>query len=140
MAADRSVSASPFPAATEPESAATGLPDIAGIDRKQAEALLGNEREMFVELLRGFVTEYGGTPARIEALLAAGDRAAAAACLHKVRGTASYLGATEVVRSARQLEDALKAGTADVAGLVAEYAGCLGALLHAARPWLAGAA
>jgi HPt (histidine-containing phosphotransfer) domain-containing protein len=135
MAANPSTPASPSQAGTA--SAADGLPDIAGIDRKQAEALLGSEREMFVELLRGFVAEYGGTPVRIETLLATGDRAAAVACLHKVRGTASYLGATEVVRCARELEDALKAGATDVAGLVADYGDCLGALLHAARPWLA---
>jgi HPt (histidine-containing phosphotransfer) domain-containing protein len=115
----------------------TSLPEITGIDRQQVEAMLGGEREMFFELLRDFVAEYGDSAAWIEAALARGDRAGAAARLHKVRGTAGYLGATEVVRTSRQLEDALKTGSTDIPALFAEYARCFATLVQAAAPWLA---
>jgi HPt (histidine-containing phosphotransfer) domain-containing protein len=115
----------------------TSIPEIAGVDRQQVETMLGGDGEMFVELLRGFVGEYGHSASWIEAALARGDRTGAAAHLHKVRGTAGYLGATGIVRTSRQLEDALKAGGNGTSALFADYARCLGELVQAAAPWLA---
>jgi HPt (histidine-containing phosphotransfer) domain-containing protein len=118
----------------------TSLPEIAGVDRQQAETVLGGDRGLFVELLRGFVAEYGDSAGWIEAALARGDRAGAAACLHKVRGTAGYLGATGIVRASRALEDALKAGGGEIPALVAAYARCLAEVVQSAAPWLAAPA
>jgi HPt (histidine-containing phosphotransfer) domain-containing protein len=118
----------------------TRLPEIAGVDRQQVETMLGGDGEMFVELLRGFVAEYGDSANWIEAALARGDRAGAAARLHKVRGTAGYLGATGIVGASRQLEDALKAGSSEIPALLAGYARCLAEVVQAAAPWLAAPA
>jgi HPt (histidine-containing phosphotransfer) domain-containing protein len=95
---------------------------------------------MFVELLRGFVAEYGDSASRIEAALARGDRAGVAAHLHKVRGTAGYLGATGIVRTSRQLEDALRTGGNGIPALFADYARSLAEVVQAAAPWLAAPA
>ena len=116
------------------------IPEIAGIDRQQVETLLGGDGEMFVELLRGFVAEYGDSASWIEAALARGDRAGAAAHLHKLRGTAGYLGASGIVGASRQLEDALKAGSSEIPTLLAGYARCLAEVVQAAAPWLAAPA
>ena len=127
----------PSPATPAPEN--RRFPEIAGIDRERAEMLLNGEREFFLELLRQFTSEYRATAAQVEALFDRGDRAAAAACLHKVRGTASYLGVTELVSVSRELEQAIKTETGDVRGLLTGYAGAMSALLAAAAPWLENA-
>lgn len=124
------------PPPTTPAAETRRFPEIAGIDRERAEMLLKDEREFFLELLRQFASQYGGTAAQIEALLARGDRPAAAACLHKVRGTASYLGVTELVNVSRELEQSIKTETGDVRSLLAGYAAAMSALLAAAAPWL----
>jgi two-component system, sensor histidine kinase and response regulator len=116
------------------------IPEIAGIDRQQVETMLGGDREMFAELLRAFVAEYGNSANWVEAALARGDRAGVAAHLHKVRGTAGYLGATGIVGASRQLEDALKAGSGEIPALLAGYARCLAEVVQAAVPWLAAPA
>lgn len=115
------------------------FPEIAGIDRERAEVLLNGEREFFMELLRQFVTEYGVAATRVETLLEQGDRATAAAYLHKVRGTAGYLGVTEVVNASRELEQAINAGTGDARALLVGYARAMSSLLAAAAPWIGNA-
>ena len=125
----------PAPQAENPKR----FPEIAGIDRERAEMLLNGEREFFLELLRDFASEYGATIALVETALARGDPTAAAACLHKVRGTAGYLGVTALVQVARELEDAILTGADTVPTLLPAYANAMTALLAAAAPWIGGA-
>lgn len=114
-----------------------GFPDIAGIDREQAMALLDGDRALFLELLQRFVAQYRDADARIEAALRADDRSAATRLLHTLRGTAGYLAASKLVTAARQLEDAIKLEDREEERLFAAFAVELHSLVQAATPCFA---
>lgn len=111
-------------------------PGIAGIDRVQAEQVVGADSEFFLHLLGEFVVDFRELPALIEADLIRGDREGAVARLHKFRGSAGNLGATDAAQAARCLEDALYAKSPEVPRLQAEFNARFAALLQASLPWL----
>ena len=143
-AASPSQRSSPAAAMSEPLPASERFPDIDGIDRPRVERLLRGDRGFFLKALRRLTVEFADLPQRLPGLLAAGDRTAATAALHKLRGVAGNLGATEVAEAARALEDAVRSGdrepSARLAALSTAFAGRLESLLRSAAPWLAEAA
>jgi HPt (histidine-containing phosphotransfer) domain-containing protein len=74
--------------------------------------------------------------AAIEASLDGGDRAAAAAGLHKLRGSAGTLCAMDLVAIAQRLENAIKAGDPDLTPLRQEFRQGMRQLQEAMAPWL----
>ena len=99
------VPAVPTPArASEASKPATSLP---GIDVDAALARLGGNYDALVALLKRFEHSQGGTVAEVRALLAAGQRQQAAQALHRLRGVAANLGATDVARLTAHSEAAL---------------------------------
>ena len=123
----------PLPAAAE-RHPAEGFPDIAGIDREQATALLDGDRALFLELLQRFIAQYRDADARIETALQHDDRAAALRLLHTLRGTAGYLAASKLVTATRQLEDAIKLEDREQGRLFASFGVELHSLTQAATP------
>ena len=103
------------PARAPAQSLAPALPaDIPGIDLKATLPRFGGSVERFVMLFKRFTDTQGGALDEVRAHLAAGERAAAARTLHRLRGVAANLGATELAREALEVEAALK-GEADAA-------------------------
>jgi CheY-like chemotaxis protein/HPt (histidine-containing phosphotransfer) domain-containing protein len=80
---------------------------LPGIDIDAALARLGGNHDALVALLKRFEHSQGGTVAEVRALLAAGQRQQAAQALHRLRGVAANLGATDVARLTAHTEAAL---------------------------------
>jgi HPt (histidine-containing phosphotransfer) domain-containing protein len=91
---------------------------LPGIDVDTALARLGGNYDALVALLKRFEHSQGGTVAEVRRLLAAGQRQQAAQALHRLRGVAANLGATDVARLTAHTETALH-DTADSLALPA---------------------
>lgn len=115
----------PSPAGAAPTpcaEAAPAWPEIRGIDGAEASRLLGGDVEFFRELLGQFIDGNAGVLDRIHDALAAGDPAAAARLVHKLRGQAGSLGAKLLQQAAAALEDALNAGAPNIEARLDDFA------------------
>ena len=91
--------------------------------------------------MRSFVQEYRAAPRRLAAALDAGDDAPLPALAHNLKSSAAYIGAHALAASARQVEEALRAGQPRARGALArpgrgarDGAGGPGAAGRRARP------
>ena len=123
-----------------PVATASGFPIIAGIDGERAARQFEGDGGFFLTFLARFAPEAEQQVAAIEANLDAGDLTAAAAGLHKFRGSAGTLCAMDLAAAAQRLEQALKAGEADLAPLRQALKQGLRQLQEAMAPWLAAEA
>ncbi|MGC1294579.1 MAG: Hpt domain-containing protein, partial [Alloacidobacterium sp.] len=73
----------------------------------------------------------GDAAAQISTALESGDLKLAERIAHTVKGVAGNIGITEVQSVAQKLEDALHDGEGKVSALLVEFAGLLGAQVHA---------
>lgn len=119
-----------------PVASASGFPTIAGIDGERATRQFEGDAAFFLTFLGRFAAEADKQVAAIEASLEGGESTAAAAGLHKFRGSAGTLCAMDLAASAQRLEHALKAGDADLAPLRREFRQGLRQLQEAMAPWL----
>jgi PAS domain S-box-containing protein len=107
---------------------------IPGIDLNATLARFGGSFANFVAVLRRLESSQGGTLDEVRALLRRGDRHGAQQLVHRLRGVAANLGASEVAALALDLEQALR--SADEAALslrVARLESALQVVLAAAR-------
>ena len=111
------------------------FPDIPGIDRKRAAQRLGDDREMFLDLLKMFVAEYTDAVAQTRDDLAAGDRVKAARRMHTLRSSAGFLCALDLMDAAGDLEDAIDAGDDSIEPALHALGAQLQDLLEASAPW-----
>jgi PAS domain S-box-containing protein len=94
------------PAAAPP---APGVPaSVPGIDLKATLPRFGGAFANFAQVFRRFRSSQGGTLDEVRALLRSGDRQGAQQLVHRLRGVAANLGATEVAALAIEFEDALR--------------------------------
>ena len=129
----RSGHASPAGNAPTPAAVTAGA-HAAGVDLERAVARLGGKRAVYERMLRSFVHDLAGMPARLRSQLAAGDAEAAWRLLHTLKGLADTLGAGALAAAADQSQRALVAAATPTAMLaVAEPAA---AAIEAARPRL----
>jgi PAS domain S-box-containing protein len=122
----------PVPAAEAP--ALPAPPSIPGIDLKATLPRFGGSFDNFAAVFRRLDSSQGGTLDEVRALLRAGDRHGAQQPVHRLRGVAANLGATEVAALALDLEQALR--SADEAALalkVARLDSALQVVLRASR-------
>uniref|UniRef100_UPI0035C8E88E response regulator n=1 Tax=Massilia phyllosphaerae TaxID=3106034 RepID=UPI0035C8E88E len=99
----------PAPAAAVPLPAAPALPAaIPGIDLKATLPRFGGSFARFAALFKRLEASQGGAVAEARACLLAGDRGGAARAVHRLRGVAANLGATDVARLALEFEGALR--------------------------------
>ncbi|MGB4333289.1 MAG: ATP-binding protein [Chromatiaceae bacterium] len=115
---------------------ASAFPAIAGIDGARAARQFEGDGDFFLTFLGRFATEAEQQVAAIEASLDGGDRTAAAAGLHKLRGSAGTLCAMDLVAIAQRLENAIKAGDLDLTPLRQEFRQGMRQLQEAMAPWL----
>ncbi len=113
---------SPATPASIGESQASAWPEFAGIDSREAARLLGGDAGFFRDLLCQFIDGNADVVTRTKALLDAGDGAAAAKVVHKLRGQAGSIGAKRLQQAAGALEEALNAEAPDVAARFAAFA------------------
>jgi len=113
----------PVPAKTPaPKPAASLMPPLSplpGIDVEAALARLGGNHDALTALLKRFEQSQGGTVNEVRAMLSAGQRQPAAQALHKLRGVAANLGASDVARLTAAAEAVLHDPAADSLALPA---------------------
>jgi PAS domain S-box-containing protein len=128
------MAATPAPPETE---AATPFPLIRGIDPHYVQVQFEGDAAFFIEVLASFATSLESEVAAILSALEASDRQAARAALHKLRGSASNLGALELAGLVRRLEDGLATGAeTEIQRLCAEFQALTTELRAALRPWV----
>nr|WP_307727794.1 response regulator [Massilia sp. TS11] len=88
------------------------LPALPGIDVAAALPRFGGDVDILRRLLRRFGAANGSTTASVRGLLLHGEQECALQALHRLRGVAANLGASEVALRARALEDCLRGQTA----------------------------
>ena len=96
---------------------------------------LGDDREMFIDLLKMFVAEYTDAVAQTRDDLAAGDRVKAARRMHTLRSSAGFLCALDLMDAAGDLEDAIDAGDDSIEPALHALGAQLQDLLEASAPW-----
>ncbi|AFL72760.1 response regulator [Thiocystis violascens] len=114
----------------------TVFPDIPGLDTHQAARLLGDDWSLFIKLLPKLTMDFRDAAQRTRDDLARGAMADAALGLHSLQGRLGYLGARELIQTARTLEQGLLDGRTDLEDMIDTLEGQLAALLSALAPWL----
>jgi len=124
-------------AAKPPQPLARGdWPRIAGIDDALSRALMSGDEDFYATVLASFVRHAGRVPAALAQAMDAGDLASASRIVHKLRGQAGNVGATDLQHDAGAVEDQLNRSALEDGALAA-----LNAHLHrvcdAIGAWLA---
>jgi PAS domain S-box-containing protein len=110
----------PVPAkALPPASQTPPWSPLPGIDVDAALARLGGNQDALTALLKRFEQSQGGAVAEVRALLTAGERQQALQVLHRLRGVAANLGATDVARLSAAAEAVLHDEHADTLAMPA---------------------
>jgi HPt (histidine-containing phosphotransfer) domain-containing protein len=110
------------------------LPLLPGIALQAALPRFGGSFASFAAVFKRFGRSQGGVAGEVRAALAAGDRSRAGQLVHRLRGVAANLGATDVASRALELEQALR--SEDEAALelrLARLEDALAVVLDAAR-------
>jgi HPt (histidine-containing phosphotransfer) domain-containing protein len=115
---------------------AASWPRIAGIDAAQAIRSLAGDVDFFKELLGPFLAENRDAPDVVRRLLDAGETAAAAKRVHKLRGQAGHLGAMALHQAAGALEEAIDAAGPAIDDRLDAFASAHAKLFQAAGSWL----
>jgi CheY-like chemotaxis protein len=133
-AGDEAGAGHPDEAATVGAAAALPPGMLPGIDLKATLPRFGGSFAGFAAVFRRFESSQGGVVAEVRALLADGDRVRAGQLVHRLRGVAANLGATEVASQALDLEQALRGeDEAALALRLARLEAALATVLQAAR-------
>ncbi len=109
------------------QSRKTMLPDhLEGIDIGVGLARTGGNRDLYINLLKHFVTDHGNDNQLIVDAIASGDITVAHRTAHTLKGVAGGIGALTLYGSAQHVETALKNGQSDTADpLINDLAGDL---------------
>jgi len=108
-------------------SEADTIPSVEGLDTQDGLTRVAGNRKLYWKLLRQFLEQQAGAPARIAEALARSDFSLAERLAHTVKGVAGNLGAREVQHVAAALEKAIGAGAPPVrlSPLLEEFHGVL---------------
>ncbi len=96
-------------ASTAIETAA--LPRFVGFALQETLARLGNNRDLYARMARSFRAGHGEAADQVRTLLQQGDKKAALALLHALKGVAATLGAQALAQFAAEMEDKLQQTT-----------------------------
>jgi two-component system sensor histidine kinase/response regulator len=86
------------------------LPRVPGLDSEDGLRRVGNNRKLYLKLLRQFASQQGVAAERIAEELRTGQREAAERSAHTVKGVGANLGARKVQEAAGELESAIRKG------------------------------
>ncbi len=90
--------------------AAAAFPRLAGIDTAAAIERLGDDVELYLELVQGFVDTQAAVPDELDAHVAAGRWSDAERVAHTAKSLAATVGANELAARASAIEEALRNG------------------------------
>jgi signal transduction histidine kinase/ligand-binding sensor domain-containing protein/DNA-binding response OmpR family regulator/HPt (histidine-containing phosphotransfer) domain-containing protein len=116
-------------------SASAGMPVMprAGIDMQAAMERLGGHGALLVQLLGLFAHDFESTIQQIHDAIHAGELARAADLVHKIRGAAGNLSATELFATSGALEQRLRAEPQALADLLRDFVGEFDVVMASAR-------
>ncbi len=114
-----------------PADARPGIDIAAALDR------LGGHMALLSRLLALFVQDFGASLQHIQHAIDTGDLAQAAQLVHKIKGAAGNLSATELYETASVLEDRLRAEQPALADLLDDFARAFETVMGSARGQLA---
>jgi two-component system sensor histidine kinase/response regulator len=115
------------------------LPDIEGLDSELGLARAAGRKALYLSLLRKFAAGQADAPGRLQAALAAGEKATAQRIAHTAKGLAGTIGATALQEQAEALEAAIRgaAPASEIAALLEAWGTAMqhmAAALRAALP------
>jgi len=116
------------------------LPDLPGYAVDEGVARVGGNRRLYRELLIKLGRDYADAAVRLEAFLAADQRADAERLAHSLKGVAGHLGHGALQQAAAAVEDGVRERTDDLAQRLAAFAETLAQALAPLAPLLAAAA
>ena len=133
------VGAASQPSPPPPPATVDGLPEaLDGLDLVEGVKRVGGDRALYRRLLLQFREHSGDADDEIRAALAAGDRAAARAGVHTLKGVAGNLSASALYKAAQKLESVLRRGSepagAEVEALTTEHARVMAGLATLKAP------
>ncbi|HEX4917982.1 MAG TPA: response regulator [Limnobacter sp.] len=92
------------------EESQSSWPKIPGVDEGAARVQMQNDEHLYCELLIVFYEEYRAARTQVECFLEEQNNPGLLAFLHKLRGQAAALGATQLREAAQSLEDVVRTG------------------------------
>jgi HPt (histidine-containing phosphotransfer) domain-containing protein len=84
------------------------LPEVEGLDTRDGLARVAGNRQLYLKLLRQFITQQGPAVAEIRAALSQDDAALAERVAHTLKGVAANLGAKQLQTAAGLLEECIR--------------------------------
>ncbi len=85
----------------------TQLPQLPGINQIEALKILDNKKELFIKMLYDFRKNHSTLPTSLRELSEAGQWQEIQIRAHTIKGVAGYIGAADLMSSAKNLEDSL---------------------------------
>ena len=108
-----------------------------GIDLDAALQRLGGHTALLLRCLGLFVQDFGASLQHIHDAIDSGDYGKAAQLVHKIKGAAANISATDLYRTASALEDRLRVETPDLPQLLDEFTRAFDVVMVSARETLA---
>lgn len=96
------------------------LPEVVGIDRRQALQNTAGSEQLAVSILRKFAVRLSEFPASFQDVFSRGDKNELERAVHTLKGTAANVGARDLAEAAQRLESLLHRGQED-AVILAQY-------------------
>ncbi|OQX20995.1 MAG: hypothetical protein BWK80_34805 [Desulfobacteraceae bacterium IS3] len=120
------------PAETRPQLPPISEFQIEGVDVEAGLSRLRGNKALFISLLKIFAQDYSRIADEIRGAISAGNMPLAQSLIHKLKGVAGNLAATELETAAKELEIAVKADNSEVFHLrIGSVEASLGCLLKA---------
>jgi two-component system sensor histidine kinase/response regulator len=127
----------PLPATAQPDDGL--LPaTLPGLDIQEGLALVGDNRALYLRMLRTFAATYAGADGRIRTLLIEGRLDDAVREAHTIKGLAGQMGAQALYRLARRLETALRSASPEVDTALRGFADELALVIRGLAEFLKG--
>ncbi|MFN8607929.1 MAG: response regulator [Vulcanimicrobiota bacterium] len=110
-----------------------GLPRVPGLDSSLGLRRVLGKRQLYLNMLRKFVSNQCSTVSELEKALAAGDRVLAERLVHSTRGVSGNIGAVELQERAERLEKLIASGASgsELSQSISQFAMVLTELLAA---------
>ena len=127
----------PSPATAQPNDGL--LPaTLPGLDIQEGLALVGDNRTLYLRLLRTFAATYAGADGQLRILLIEGKLDDAIREVHTIKGLAGQMGAQALCRLSRRLETALRSASPEVDTALRSFADELALVIRGVAEFLKG--
>jgi two-component system, sensor histidine kinase and response regulator len=111
---------------------------LPGLDIQEGLALVGDNRTLYLRLLRTFAATYADADGQLRILLIEGKLDDAIREVHTIKGLAGQMGAQALYRLARRLETALRSASPEVDAALRNFADELALVIRGVAEFLKG--